>query len=445
MSQLRRVAWFSPLPPVRSGVASLAVPLLAKLDATLAIDRFVDRGARGDARRVLDAHDFIWKHQRQPYDLIVYHLGNAPCHDYLWAYLAAYPGLVVLHDPRLHHARARHLLSQRRLDDYRREFGYDHPDASPAFAEYAIEGLRGPVFYLFPMLRVVVRTARLVAVHNTRVAADLREQFPEAAIAAVRLGTPPVATSDASRTRMRAALKLADDAVVFAVFGTLTAEKRTAAVIRACAALRSRVKLALVLVGDPAASPWLQAQIAEAGLADLTRIAGYVADDAIGEHLAAADVCLCLRWPTAQETSAAWLQCLAAGRATIISNLAHLVDIPALDPRTRAPTHASREPVTVAVDPMDEDRSLFDAMSRLAADPDLRADLARAGQAYWAAEHTLDLMAADYLRVMEDASRRSPPAISDLPAHFLQDYSERMEGILKGLGVRMPLGADLKG
>ena len=33
----------------------------------------------------------------------------------MWAYLARYPGLVVLHDARLHHARARHLLSRRRV------------------------------------------------------------------------------------------------------------------------------------------------------------------------------------------------------------------------------------------------------------------------------------------------------------------------------------------
>ena len=59
---------------------------------------------------MFDAHDFVWKQQRAPYDLIVYQLGNARWHDYMWAYLVAYPGLVVLHDIRVHHARARHLL-----------------------------------------------------------------------------------------------------------------------------------------------------------------------------------------------------------------------------------------------------------------------------------------------------------------------------------------------
>ena len=171
-----RVAWFSPLPPVPSGIASYSadvLPLLDAADASLSIDRFVDRpgtGRTAGGPNVFNAHDFVWKHQRAPYDLVVYQLGNARWHDYMWAYLAAYPGLVVLHDTHLHHARARHLLRQGRADDYRAEFRYDHPDAPAGVEEYAVEGLSGTLYYLWSMLPVVVRTARLTAVHNARIA-----------------------------------------------------------------------------------------------------------------------------------------------------------------------------------------------------------------------------------------------------------------------------------
>src|SRR5260370_37029396 len=159
-----RVAWFSPFPPTRSGIADYSDELLPLLEPAHVIERFSESRA----------HDFVWMARRNPYDLVVYHLGNAPCHDYMWAYLATYPGLVVLHDGRLHHARARRLLKERRFDDYRREFAYDHPDAPPDVTEYAVEGLGGSINYFWPMLRVVMRTARLIAVHSARVAADLR-------------------------------------------------------------------------------------------------------------------------------------------------------------------------------------------------------------------------------------------------------------------------------
>ena len=73
------------------------------------------------------------------------------------------------------HARARRLLNDRRFDDYRREFAYDHPDTRPDVAEYAVEGLGGSIYYFWSMLRVVTGTARTIAVHNERVADELGE------------------------------------------------------------------------------------------------------------------------------------------------------------------------------------------------------------------------------------------------------------------------------
>src|SRR5260221_8843965 len=135
MIQPMRLAWFSPLPPDRSGIATYSADLVPRLAAAHAIDCF----------SAADAGDFLWKARRDPYDLVVYQLGNAPCHDFMWGYLAAFPGLAVLHDARLHQARARGLLQQARAGDYRREFWYDHPEARRDFVEYAVAGPGGAV------------------------------------------------------------------------------------------------------------------------------------------------------------------------------------------------------------------------------------------------------------------------------------------------------------
>src|SRR5262245_33121709 len=187
------VAWFSPLPPARSGIAAYSAELLPRLGPPFIVETYPEHAA----------HDFLWRARRAPYDLVVYQLGNAPYHDYMWAYLAHAPGLVVLHDARLHHARARRLLDQRRFDDYRREFHYDHPDAPADFVEYAVEGLGGTIYYCWSMLRVVMETARTVAVHNERVAADLRAEFPGVPIETLRMGVPRATVSPDARTRMR--------------------------------------------------------------------------------------------------------------------------------------------------------------------------------------------------------------------------------------------------
>ena len=397
---------------------------MAELDHDFAIDRFVESPPPPRAARVFDAHDFVWKQRRDPYNLVVYQLGNNAQHDYIWAYLTRYPGLVVVHDPKLHHARARQLLQHERFDDYRREFHYDHPKASPDFVEYAVEGLGGPIYYFWSMLRVVMRTARLVAVHNERVATELRAAFPETPIEAIHLGKSPVEIPPAARDAMRGTLGLGERSIVFAAFGKLTAEKRIGPILRAFSdVVREGLDVHLLLVGDASDYPSLQNELTALGIADRVHVTGYVADEAIGGYLAAADVCLCLRWPTAQEMSASWLHCLAAGRATVISDLAHLVDIPTLAPGEPPQSPGHVEPVALRIDLLDEESSLALAMRRLAKDSNARAQLARAGHAYWSANHTREIAANDYRRIIRDAATRPAPVVTDLPAHFTEDYS----------------------
>ena len=126
---MTRLAWFTPLPPERSGISAYSAELLPALAGRFAIDVYADLPSafRPAGVAVFDAYDFVWKHQRQPYDLTVYQLGNATCHDYMWPYLFRFPGLVVLHDGQLHFARARLLLQQKRYSDYRAEFKFNHP------------------------------------------------------------------------------------------------------------------------------------------------------------------------------------------------------------------------------------------------------------------------------------------------------------------------------
>jgi glycosyltransferase involved in cell wall biosynthesis len=399
-----RLAWFSPFPPERSGIATYSAEIVPLLSSAHRIDRVPEAGA----------HDFVWRHRRDPYDLVVYQLGNAPCHDYMWGYLAAFPGLVVLHDARLHHARARQLLKDRRFDDYRRELAYDHPDARPDVAEYAVQGLGGSIYYFWSMLRVVMQTARLVTVHNTRVAGDLRSEYPGTALETIAMGVSPVAADPNARRLVRHALEIPDDAIVFTAFGKLTPEKRIPAILEALALLRrDGMNVWLVIVGE--------ADDRSGMVADGVRTTGYVSDDAVGAYLTAADACLCLRWPTALETSASWLRCLAAGRPTVITDLPHLVDVP--------------PQVALRVDLLNEPEDLLGAMRRLGSDPDLRDELGRSGQAYWASNHTLPAMARDYERVLASAAARTAPDQTGLPAHLLDDHSEPARQIAARLGV----------
>ncbi|HYT75277.1 MAG TPA: hypothetical protein VEL79_11050, partial [Vicinamibacterales bacterium] len=176
------------------------------------------------------------------------------------------------------------------------------------------------------------------------------------------------------------------------------------------------------------------------GLGDRVTRTGYLeSEQDLTDHLAACDVSLNLRWPTARETSGPWLRALAAGRATIVTDLAHMTDVPSLDPRTWAVKEGgprTSSPVCVAIDILDEDHSLRLAMRRLAVDPALRAELGRTAREWWAREHTVDAMADDYERVMRQAMTRAIPKI-ELPGHMRDAGDRRLNALLTPFDVKV--------
>ena len=374
------------------------------------------------------AHDFVWKHHRQPYDLTVFQLGNASCHDYMWAYLFHYPGLVVLHDAQLHQARALALLKRRapRRDDYVAEFRANHPDAPVDAADLVIAGLGEGLYPHWPFVRLVLEAARLAVVHNDAVRSDLSERYPLATIGAIPMGVADTQPNEA-RHAILARHDIPQDAIVVGAFGGITPEKRIASLLRAAAELTPRYpNLHVMLVGEKAAHFEVAAEAELFRIAGRVHITRYVPDARLPSYIAAADICSCLRWPTNRETSASWLRCLAAGRATIVSDLVHLLHVPTL----RYPGFVAKtdEAAAVSVDVVDEQRALPAALEWLLADVARRETIGRSARAWWQGQHTLDHMADVYHNVIAQAASRQPGA-----AHLLPHLTDDGSGVLRRL------------
>ncbi len=434
-----RLAWFSPMPPVPTGVAACSADLVAALGAEHAIDVFADEPPRGSIAR--SAHEFVWRHRARPYDLTIYQVGNSSHHDFLWPYLFRYPGLAVLHDAHLHHARAAALLRTRRADDYRAEFAANHPAASPDLAELAIAGFDSSLYYGWPMTRLIVEASRLTAVHAPQIASALLDELPHARVEPIRLAhgeAVPAARVRDARQRVRAARGIAPDAVVFGVFGGLTPEKRVPQVLDAFAKLRPYAPSAHLLLAGAAARHYdVAADVRQRGLTGRVAITGYLETDReLTDAIAACDVSLNLRWPTAREMSGPWLRALAAGLPTVIVDLVHLAGVPSLDPRTWRINSGSgiRDAVTIAIDILDEDHSLRLAMRRLATDAALRERLGKAALEYWQREHSMPRMLDDYRRAIARAAATPRPEVT-LPAHLVTDGDARLKRVLAEVGM----------
>jgi glycosyltransferase involved in cell wall biosynthesis len=456
-----RLAWFSPVPPSRSGIAAYSEEILPMLAAKYQIDVFTAPLEPGHPRPdghppVFEAHDFVWKHFTSPYDLVVYQLGNAMCHRFMWPHMFRHPGLVVLHDPQLHHSRAGELLAHGRGDDYHAEFRANHPSAPEDAAEMVVRDFADAAYYFWPMRKLVVDSARLVAVHTERLAWNLgREHGVEVSWIRMGVGDPDPEQGRAvqdggvagreARQALRARYGIPSDAVVFSAVGLVTPEKRLSTLLQVMpAVLHAAPNTRLLLVGGVASHYDALAEAASLGLADRVAVTGYVPNAELGWHLKASDVAVCLRWPSGGETSASWLRALAAGLPTIVTDLPHTDEMAFLDPRSwtvqraaSGPGVADTEPtaVCVGIDVVDEAHSLEIAMSRLALDPGLRRKLGQAARTHWRTFHTLGCMKDDYERVLTRALARPAVPPRNLPTHLDADGTSVARRILDRMGM----------
>jgi glycosyltransferase involved in cell wall biosynthesis len=422
------------MPPTPSGIAAYSAELVPQL---------ASRGFSIDTFTQSNAHEFVWMRRRQPYDLTVYQLGNASYHDFMWGYLFRYPGLVALHDAQLHQARALALTRrwQPRTADYIAEVRANHPDA-PADLPYLVPSRMADRMYQhWPMIKLVIESAPVTLVHNQWLASDLQKKFPAATVRAINMGVDDPLQAPLLTVDVRARHHIPADAVVVTAFGGVTPEKRIPQLIRAAASLAdSHPNVHLILVGSSADHYDAQSNAEAAAMAERVHVTGFVPDKELPSYLLAADVCACLRWPTNRETSASWLRCIAAGRPTIITDLAHQGDVPTLDPRqwrVLDTSYPAREPVAVSIDILDEEHSIRLAIERLAADTSLRGRLGAAARRWWAAHHQLSMMADAYEHVLVDAARRteSTAASAELPAHLIDDGSSALERLTEELGL----------
>ncbi len=365
------------------------------------------------------------RHRQRPYDLVVYQMGNGRAHDFLYDLLSRVPGLLVLHDLVLHHARAAQFLESEAvrawreepssaaareaarapLDAWRAELEYSYPGRGERLFEAHLGTVGDLLPYAYPLFRVPVEASRAVAVHNAFTAEAVRSELPGTEVMCVPMPAAAAPVDPTAVRALRARLGWDADEVVVGVFGLLTREKQVETVARAVARAAARDQRVRLLLVGPVPDPGrLEADLDRIGVRPLTVVTGRVPLSDLATHIEAADVVAHLRYPTARETSAALLRVLAQGRATVVSDLEHQADLP--------------EDAVVRVDVTDEEGELTRAILRLAGDPGARARLGAAASAHVRQAHAPSRVRDAWEDALERARRLPDPPVREWPAHW---------------------------
>lgn len=388
-----RIAFCSPVNPAQSGISDYSEELLPYLGQYADLTLYVDSRLRPDNRQLLreltvrPLRRLAADQRRRPYDAILYHIGNSPLHAEIWSVAQRVPGVIVLHDFVLHHFMLNYAATvQRDIRRYVREMGECYGAAGTHIAELMIRGRFTERAFDFPCCEPVVAAAQAVIAHSRYVQERVSALRPAIPTAVVPMGVPlPPALP---RAAARARLGLPPDALLLASFGHINAYKRLEPALRALAELRRVYPQAhYLLVGSVSPNYNLTGLVERLGLTGAVTITGYVPRAAFEDYVAAADICLNLRFPTAGETSASLLRLLGAGRPTLVSASGAFAELP--------------PGVAAQVDPGPAEDELILAYCRLLAErADVAAAMGNQARAFVAAEHSLDRAAQGYIRFL---------------------------------------------
>ena len=369
-----RIAYFSPLPPCRSGIADYSEALLPELARHADIDVFIEdyEPASRELRelvRIRPWREFEEERARRPYDSILYHIGNNPQHVYIYDLAVRIPGVLMLHEFNLHYLLADVTIVRQDWDGYFRELEYNAGAGALERAAGARRGEIEPDYSGVAMNRRLLENSRAALVHSGYMVRLIRDAGFSLPLARIPHG---VAAPPDERQAARARLGL-DHQPVVGAFGFLKPYKRIHSAMRAVSRLvRCFPDIQLLLVGEEHPHYPLRPLVRELELEQHVRIAGFVELKEFTSSMSACDVCLNLRYPTVGESSGSLLREMALGRTAIVSDLGWYAELP--------------DDACIKLPPGDiEVEWLVEYLQALVNDPGLREALgSRARQ--WAAE-----------------------------------------------------------
>jgi glycosyltransferase involved in cell wall biosynthesis/SAM-dependent methyltransferase len=366
-----RIAFFSPLPPSKSGIADYSAALVEPLRAQAEVEIFSEAGAPFDASR---------------FDAALYQIGNNPYHDFVYQTALRHPGVVVMHEANLHHLIAELTIRRDDWDGYLGEAGYNGGERALEYARRVRALEIGPDYDGLPMLRRILERSRAVIAHSRFVAGEVRKAGFAGPVAVIPHGAwIPVG----DRMGFRQRLGLDESTPLVGAFGFLKPYKRIAESLRA---FRRVVRLVpeakMILVGEPHPAFPVHDLIRSLGLSPNVRVIGFAPIEDFVGYISACDVVLNLRYPTVGESSGSMLRAMGLGKAVLASDVGAFREFPD-EICLKVPVGAGEEDY------------IFEYLNTLVSRPEMARAMGRRAREWVERECAWEKVAARYVRFLE--------------------------------------------
>lgn len=393
-----RLAFVSPLPPERSGIADYSNELIPCLSEFYDIDVVTDQDKVGpswvkDVCKIIKPEAF--SEIAADYDCILYHFGNNPMHARMFEMLEKHPGVVVLHD-----------FYVSGVQWYREtQLGIENALWKELYLAHGYTAIKKRFYesdqvatLQYPTNFSIFKNALGVIVHSEHSARLAKDWYVNPCdVSVIPLLRHPA--ENLSKQEARRKLGIGDSVFLVCSFGFLGKTKQNHRLLDAWEKSflsKPSKECKLVFVGaedDSLYTNELSSRLKKYKDTNSAVITGWTSSEEYRLYLAASDVAVQLRTLSRGETSAAVLDCLNYGVATIINSNGAMADF--------------TSDVVYKLDDDFSDVDLTNALEFLESNKEERLALASRGKKYIRTKHAPDQCAKQYSESILNFYKRS--------------------------------------
>jgi len=414
-----KLAYFSPLPPQKSGISDYSEALLPYLSKYYEIHLWVS-GFKPDSSFAHNYKVINYKAsqsiipQLEKYDAILYNIGNNPeYHSEMYDVFLRYPGHVILHDYVLYYLITGYFLDNKRdREKYIREFFLNYGNEGIYEVKKILRGDVHPLQYRnpekFPLIKSLVQGAKGIIVHSESTKKILISSGCASSkismVNQINYSNFNFAFDKDEILKTRKKFEIRNETLLISSFGYIAPTKRNEQVIKVINRIVTEYDIQYVMVGE--------GNYIDGLLTSTIKKTGFVSRDNYERLLSASDIVINLRNPSMGETSATLLQAMISGKACIVTDIGWFSEIP------------DNAVLKIPADGMNEHRQLEKNLRLLIEDPEKRKELGENAYTYVSKHHDPTIIAAQIFHIL-----RKIPFQGDIVNSYSELNFNRMKEI----------------
>ena len=426
-----KIAYFSPLSPIKSGISKYSeINLLPYLKEYCEIDVFIDKGYKPEndyIKKKFTINSFE-KFHSESYDLILYHMGNNPHHEYIYKTLLQKPGVVVLHDPFIGGLIWNLTISRGKPELYIEHLVYCLGEKGRKIAENAIASNNFPSFK-YTLVNKIADSSIAIIVHSDFAKKIVSAECPNVLLKKINM---PIPFINIEKRTTKESLGFSEDTLIIATFGYVAEHKRLHTVLKAFSSFAKKNSNSIFLIVGKFLEKNYQEQIdsliKELKLSDKVIQTGFVEN--LVPYIQISDIIVQTRYPTAGETSIITLEMMEMGKPIITSNIGWFSELP------------DDTVIKINVNENEGD-SIVSAFTRLATEKSFVEKLSSNAKMYVRKKHDPSKIAFEYFDFISQISKKEQTkfihslshqlknlGITHDDSYYLEHFSKTLQKIL---------------